>query len=178
MKSYGLAGFVMLLILLGAVVHSSSQTLSPAEEARQLRNELSQLLDREAQIEIRLHELEHDLKPENIESFFAGVGSTRPEELRAMRRKKLETEKNRLQAQLSEIAQDRSRMEASILNAEARANYEAAMTSGAAPTQSRMSPLAALLIGRSHQVATITLGVIVLGLIVAIIRKRARPETR
>ena len=178
MKSYGMTVFVMLLILLGCAIHSFTQSMNPAEEAQQLRNELRQLLDRKAQIETRLHELDYELKPENIESYFAGVGSTRPEELRAMRRNKLQAEKDRLVKQLSEISQDRSRMEAAILNAETRANFASAMTNSAAPKQNRMSALAALMAGRSRQVATITFAVILVGLVVALVRKRHRPETR
>jgi len=61
---------------------------SAAEAARQLRNQLSQLNDREAEIKIRLQELDYELKPENIEHYFAGYGSLHPEELREARRKK------------------------------------------------------------------------------------------
>lgn len=178
MKSYGQTVFVTVLLLLGCAVHSLAQTMTAAEEAQQLRGELRQLLDRETEIEMRLHELDYELKPENIESYFAGVGSTRPEELRAMRRKKLQAEKDRLQKQLSEISQDRSRMEAAILNAETRANYATAMTNSAAPKQNRMSPLAALVAGRSRQVAGITFAVILAGLIVALVRKRHWPKLR
>lgn len=178
MKSYRMAVFVMLALLLGCAVRCFAQSLTPAEEAQQLRNELRQLLDRETEIDMRMQELDYELKPENIESYFAGVGSTRPEELRAMRRKKLHAEKDRLMKQLSEISQDRSRMEAAILNAEARANYASAMTNSAAPKQNRLSPLAALMTGRSRQVTTVTFGLILVGLIVALVRKRHRPQTR
>lgn len=174
MKSYGSTVFILFLLLLGGAFHSFAQTMSPWEQAQQLRNELRQLADREAEIGMRMHELDYELKPENIESYFAGVGSTRPEELRAMRRKKLQAEKDRLQNQLSEISQDRSRTEAAILNAERQAIYAAAVTNSAAPKQNRMSPLAALITGRSRQVATITFGLILVGVIVALVRKRHR----
>ena len=68
---------------LAAIAQSSS---NPSEQAQKLRAELSQLHDREAEIKIRLTELEYDLKPENIERHFAGVGSIHPEELREARR--------------------------------------------------------------------------------------------
>jgi hypothetical protein len=178
MKSFGISVFVVLVVLLGSAVQSVSQPLNPGEEAQQLRAELSKLLDRETEIEMRIHELDYELKPENIESHFAGVGSTRPEELRAMRRKKLQAEKDRLVKQLSEISQDRSRMEAAILNAETRANFAAAVTNSATVQENRMSPLSALLVGRSRQVAAIALGLILIGLIVAFVRKRNLPETR
>jgi len=172
MKSYRMAVFVMLALMLGCAVRSFAQPNAPAEEAQQLRNELRQMLDRETEVDMRIHELDYELKPENIESYFAGVGSTRPEELRAMRRKKLQTEKDRLMKEMSVISQDRSRLEAAILNAEARTNYASAMTNSVAPKQNRLSPLAALMTGRSRQVTTVTFGLILVGLIVAFVRKR------
>ena len=178
MKSYGQTIFVTLLLLLGCAVLSFAQSMTAAEEAQQLRNELRQLLDRGTEIEMRLHELDYELKPENIERYFAGVGSTRPEELREVRRKKLQAEKDRLQQQLNEISQDRSRMEAAILNAETRANYDAAMTNSATLKQNRLSPLAALIAGRNRQVATIAVVVILVGLVVALVRKRHWPQPR
>ena len=175
MKSYGMAVFVMLVLLLGCAVLSFSQSMSPAEEAQQLRNELRQMLDREAEVQMRLQELDYELKPENIESYYAGVGSTRPEELRAMRRKKLQAEKDRLMKQLSEISQDRLRVEAAILNAETRASYVSAITNSAAPKENRLSPVAAFIAGRSRQAAIVAFGLILVGVIVAFIRKRNRP---
>ena len=178
MKSYGQTIFVTFLLLLGCAVYSFAQSMTAAEEAQQLRNELRHLADRETDIEMRLHELDYELKPENIERYFAGVGSTRPEELREVRRKKLQAEKDRLQQQLSEISQDRSRMEAAILNAEARANYDSAMTNSVASKQNRMSPLAGLIAGRSRQVTAIAFGVILVGVVIALVRKRHRPQPR
>ncbi|HKP36614.1 MAG TPA: hypothetical protein VJT71_07120 [Pyrinomonadaceae bacterium] len=178
MKSYGMATFVVLLVLLGGAVHSCAQSLSPAEEAQQLRNDLRQRLDHQTEIEMRLHELDYELKPENIERYFSGVGSTRPEELREMRRKTLQAEKDRLQTQLSEIREDRSRLEAAIISAETRANYVAAMSNSAAPKQNRLSPLAGLITGRSRQVTAIAFAVILVGAIVALVRNRHRFETR
>lgn len=178
MKSFGISLFVMLVLLLGSAAQSFPQPMDPAAEAQQLRAELRRSLDREAEIEMRLHELEYDLKPENIESYFAGVGSTRPEELRAMRRKKLQEEKDRLVKQLSEISQDRSRMEAAILNAETRANLASAITNSAAVKENRMSPLSAFMMSRSSQVAAMIFGLILVGLIVAFVRKRHHADAR
>ena len=178
MKSFGMSVFVVLVLLLGSAAQSFPQSMDPAEEAQQLRTELRGLLDRETEIQMRMQELEYELKPENIESYFAGVGSTRPEELRAMRRKKLQAEKDRLVKQLSDISQDRSRMEAAIVNAETRANLALAMTNSATVQENRMSPFSAFVMSRSRQVAAITLGLILIGLIVAVVRKRNLPNTR
>jgi len=171
MKSYGIGLAITFLLVLGSATGSFSQeSKTAAVEAQQLRNELSQMKDREAEIGLRLQELEYELKPENIERYFAGTGSTRPEDLREARRKKLQLEKDRLQQQLNEIGQDRPRLEAAIQNAETRAYYESAMAAPGA-SQNRMSPLAGLLVGRNRKVATITGAVILVCVMVALARR-------
>ena len=97
-----------------------------ASRAQKLRSDLSQLHDREAEIKIRLTELEYDLKPENIERHFAGVGSVHPEELREARRKQLQLEKDRLVGQLSEIDQNQARLETEIQIADSKAYQQSA----------------------------------------------------
>ena len=170
MKSAGAPLLITLLLLLCCADCLAQGTPSAAQEAQQLRNELRQLQDREAEIRSGLVELDYELKPENIERYFAGVGSTRPEELREARRKKLQLEKDRMQAELNQIAQERSQLEAAILNADTRAYYDSAM---AAPgsSQNRMSPLAGLLVGRNRRVATVAVVLILVGVIVAFARR-------
>src|SRR6185295_16601725 len=73
---------------------------SPAERADRLRLQLIEVQSKEESLRLRLDQLEEDLKPENIERAFAGIGSTRPEELREHRRRQLTTEKDSVQAQL------------------------------------------------------------------------------
>jgi hypothetical protein len=170
MKSPGVALVITLLLLLCCADCLAQETVSAAQEAQQLRNELRQLRDREAQIQAGLVEIDYELKPENIERYFAGVGSTRPEELRETRRKKLQAEKDRMQANLSEIAQERSRLEAAILNADTRVYYDSAM-SGPGSSQNRMSPLAALLVGRNRKVAAVVVVLMLVGVIVAFARR-------
>jgi len=70
--------------------------------------------------------LDEALKPENIERSLAGVGSTRPEELREARRRQLTIEKNGLQAQLQTLETGRVRLEAALANAEALAYQQSA----------------------------------------------------
>lgn len=172
MRSYSVGLFVTFLLLLGGAVESFSQnSQSAAAEAQQLRNELSKLADRQSEIEMRLQELEYELKPENIERYFAGMGSTRPEELREARRKKLQAEKDRLKEQLTEIAEDRPRLEAAIQSAETRAYYESAMAVPASTSQNRMSPLAGLLTGTNRKVATLAAAVVLVGVFVALARR-------
>ena len=55
------------------------------------------------ELEAHLEDVEFALKPENIERAMQGYGTTRPEELRAQRRKQLETERDRVQKQLEQL---------------------------------------------------------------------------
>ena len=179
MKPYGTGLLSILLLLLPTAAVSLAQTSpSAAQEVQRLRNDLSQLQDLEAEIKMRLVELDQELRPENIERYFAGVGSTRPEELRETRRKKLQTEKDRLQAQLGEIGQDRTRLESAIVNAETRAYYESAMTNSTAPVQRRMSGLAALLAGTNRKIGAGIAAFLLIGAIVSVIRYRKKHRSR
>jgi hypothetical protein len=112
---------------------SAQETNNAAGTAEQLRAQLSEVQDREAAAKIRLQELDFELKPENIERYFAGVGSVHPEELRELRRKHLQTEKDRLLAQLEQFAASRARLESAITRADARAYQQSAL--GAATLQ-------------------------------------------
>ncbi|MCA1575348.1 MAG: hypothetical protein LC770_12595 [Acidobacteria bacterium] len=65
------------------------------------------------------------LKPENIEKGLAGIGSTRPEELREQRRRQLEIEKKSVQTRLDQLATSRTRLEG-IVQADAAAYHSSA----------------------------------------------------
>ena len=171
MKPFLVAVLLTVTVALGSGDSFGQETRSATLEAQQLRNELRQLKDREAAILIRLQELEYALKPENIERYTSGAGSTRPEELREARRKQLQIERDRLKEQLNEIAQDRPRLEAAILNAESRAYYESAMPNSAPPVQRRMSPLGALLAGSNRKIAAIAVAIMLVGAVVALTRR-------
>jgi hypothetical protein len=141
---------------------------SAAESAQQLRNQISQLNDQEAEIKIRLQELDYELKPENIEHYFAGVGSVHPEELREARRKKLQIEKDRLQAQLTEIDQSRRQLEAAIIAADTKAYQASAL--GAVSLKN--GGLLEVLNGPTFQIAAIIFALLVLGILLVAWRKR------
>ena len=111
---------------------------SPAETAEDLRTQLSEVQAKEAELQARVKQLEEDLKPENIERYFAGVGSTRPEDLRALRKSQLEREKASAQRQLELLAQRRARLETAILNADAAAYQRSAQ--GVSSTQGGPAP--------------------------------------
>jgi len=154
---------ILFLILSGSFVPltwpaSAQDSGNAAETAARLRIHLSELQDREADIKIRLQELDYQLKPENIERHFAGVGSVHPEELREARRKQLQIEKDRLVAQLTEIGQSRMQLESEIAIADSRAYQQSALGAAVKP-HSRLAPLLTATVLR--------LGAIVFGLIVA-----------
>lgn len=69
------------------------------------------------------------MKPESIERELAGIGSTRPEELREHRRRLLTIERNGLQKQLDLLEEDRAGLEAAIAAAETATTLEYAQPS-------------------------------------------------
>jgi len=82
----------------------------------------SQMLDTEsklADLQARMDQVDYSLKPENIDHSIAGYGSVHPEEARESRRRQLENEKVRLQAQISLLENSRTRLQASLATAEA-----------------------------------------------------------
>jgi uncharacterized protein YlxW (UPF0749 family) len=99
---------------------------SAAQTAENLRARLREVQGKEAELQTRAKQIEEDLKPENIERSLAGVGSTRPEELRELRRRQLNIEKASLRSQLEQLASQRSHLEAAITSAEAAAYHQSA----------------------------------------------------
>jgi chromosome segregation ATPase len=95
------------------------ERLTRAEQrAEQLR---SQLMDTQAKIgdfEAALEQIDFALQPENIESSTAGYGSTRPEQTREARKKQLEGQKSRVQAQLKLAESSKARLETAVANAD------------------------------------------------------------
>jgi hypothetical protein len=82
----------------------------------------AQMLDTEsklADLQARMDQVDYYLKPENIDRSIAGYGSVHPEESRDSRRRQLENEKARLQAQISLLENSRTRLQASLSTAEA-----------------------------------------------------------
>ena len=64
---------------------------------------------------VRSQELEDALRPENIERALAGVGSTKPEELREQLGRRLTIEKSGVMAQLKLLEASRANLEANPL---------------------------------------------------------------
>lgn len=99
---------------------------SAQEKAASLRAQLSDVETKQAELQTRLQNLEEQLKPENIEKNLAGVGSTKPEDLREQRRRQLEIERNGVQKQLDLLNTSHSRLETAIAQADADAYRQSA----------------------------------------------------
>jgi regulator of replication initiation timing len=94
--------------------------LTRAEQrAESLRKQLFEVQEKEANLQARLDQVESDLRPENIERSAATYGSTRPEDVRADRRRQLENERTRIQSQLTLLGTSRARLEAAVASADA-----------------------------------------------------------
>ncbi|HWN08881.1 MAG TPA: hypothetical protein VNO50_06315 [Pyrinomonadaceae bacterium] len=124
MKYSTVSGFALLILMFS---YSSALGQTSAQElASNLRNQLIELETKQAALQTRLQELEEKLKPGNIEQSLAGVGSTRPEDLREQKRRQLEIERSGVQKQVDLLATSRTRLEASIARADAEAYRQSA----------------------------------------------------
>lgn len=91
------------------------ERLSRAEQrAEAFRAQLREVQAKEAELQARSEQIEFEIKPENIERSIGTYGTTRPDEVREMRRRQLESERTRIQSQLNLIATSRTRLESAI----------------------------------------------------------------
>jgi len=96
------------------------ERLTRAEQrAEQIRGQLMDIQGKIADFEARVEQIDYALRPENIEAATQGYGSTRPEVARDTRRKQLESERGRVQAQLKLAETSRARLEGAVANADA-----------------------------------------------------------
>ncbi len=115
------------LLLCGSFLVACAYAQQSAQDrAGSLRAQLAEVQAKQDQLQMRLQQLNEALKPENIESSLAGIGSTHPEELRAQRRRQLETEKAGVSAQLDQLAISQRRLETAIGEADAAAYQQSA----------------------------------------------------
>jgi|GEM_PF-852797 hypothetical protein len=167
------------LILVATLVLVSAgqvRTQVSPEEGERLANLNAQLMEiesREAELKIRLEQLGVDLRPENIERYFNGFGSTRPEELREARRRQLQIEKDNVLVQLEHFTSERARLVSAISDAQARAYQQSAQGASALqldPTRRAKLLTATLTLLGLGLLAMMLLGT--LGLSVAMHRRR------
>lgn len=127
--------FWLKAILLITVTAAAAQTQAESAVER-LRAQLRETEAQETALQERARQLDEELKPENIERSLALTGSTRPEELREQRRRELEREKEKVRAQLEQLAASRARLQSAISTADAEAYRQSASpATPAAPTQ-------------------------------------------
>jgi cell division protein FtsB len=117
--------FVALLPMLVADVSAQSNS-GAAQSVAELRAQLTDVQARENELQARARQLDEDLKPENIERSLAGIGSTKPEELRELRRRQLTIERDSVRTQLNLLATIRERLESAIRTAEGFAYQQSA----------------------------------------------------
>ena len=132
--------FVVSAALLAVVTSATVFAQNAAQEkAANLRSQLSDVEAKQLALQTRLRDLDEQLKPENIASALAGVGSTHPEELREQRRRQLEIERNGVQAQINLLATSHARLETAIANADGEAYRQSAAPATLVPTSTAAS---------------------------------------
>jgi hypothetical protein len=88
------------------------------QRAEGLQVRLRENLERQFALQARMEVVDNQLKPENIERMFVGVGLVRPEEARDTVRRRLSLEKQGLLAQLELIRQERNRFQSALATAD------------------------------------------------------------
>ena len=95
------------------------ERLTRAEQrAEGLRSQLIDVQSKMADLQSRLEQIEYSLKPENIDRATMIYGTVHPEEARDSRRRQLESERSRVQAQLTILDTSRVRLESAIATAD------------------------------------------------------------
>ena len=123
---FNLQIMLFLAISLTITAHVAAQAPGAAQRVDELRRQMVETQAKEAGLEARLRQLDENIKPEAIERSLAGVGSTKPEELREQRRRQLSIERDGVRAQLKLLATSRERLEQSIRAAEGVAYQQSA----------------------------------------------------
>lgn len=95
------------------------ERLTRAEQrAESLRAQQVDVEGKLADLQSKLEQIEYQLRPENIERA-AGYGTVHPEEARDARRRQLENERSRVQAQIRILETSRTRLATSVATADA-----------------------------------------------------------
>ena len=122
------SGLVLLSLVFAFAVNAFAQEReSAAESVDRMKLQLLEMQAVEADLRARLEELDEAIKPDNIARSLAGVGSTRPEELREARRRQLSIQRDGVRTQLQTLEASRTRLENAIANAEALAYQQSAL---------------------------------------------------
>jgi hypothetical protein len=164
--------FLLVLFVLVFASGVAAQNATDAViKAEKLRLQLIEAQTKEAALQNRALQLDEDLKPENIERALAGIGSTRPEELREQRRRQLQIEKDNVLAELQRVAKTRTDLEAAVLKADAQAYQQSAQGTGSAQSDQMLKAQYAALPGWLVGVLVGLVSVLVIGALILIIRR-------
>ena len=79
-----------------------------------LRKQLFEMIEKESTIRTKLDLIENNVRPEAIDREIAFAGTLRPEELRNMRKKNLEIERNSLQLLLVEVQKTKTNIDLNV----------------------------------------------------------------
>jgi hypothetical protein len=118
------SGLALLLLLVFSGFGYAQE--SAEESVDKLKMQLLEVQGQEEALRARLQELDEAVKPENIERSLAGIGSTRPEELRESRRRQLTLERDSVRSQLNTLESGKQRLETALRNAEILAYQQSA----------------------------------------------------
>jgi hypothetical protein len=166
---------ILVLVLVPAFAPGvGAQDKGPKRDAAQtadnLRLQLIEIQSKESELQARARQLEENVKPENIERSLAGVGSTKPEELREFRRRQISIELEGVRNKLRILATSRERLESSIRTAEAEA-YQQSAEGVTVPVGQTLKARAAA--GpRWFVMAGASIGILAAVFVIAIVRKR------
>lgn len=102
------------------LVDSTQDKLEKEQQrAEALHAQLLGTMEKEAALQARVDQFDQQLLPDNIDRSLAGVGSLHPEDAREALRRRLTSEKRRVQSQLDLLHQDHTRLQASLADSDA-----------------------------------------------------------
>ena len=157
--------FVFILILLSSFGAATiAQTKDPADVVQDIKLQLIDLNAQEETLKLQVAQLDESLKPENIEHSLAGIGSTRPEELRAQRHRQLMTEKTAVMSKLEQVTIKRTQLETALAVAESKAYEQSAR--GPSPIENE---LGAFDLTPAWWITLVAAGLFALGILVAVL---------
>lgn len=89
------------------------------QRAETLHGQMLATMEKEAVLQVRMGQIDEQLRPENIDRSLSGVGSLHPEDAREALRRRLTSEKRRSQSQLDLLNQDHTRLQSSLADSDA-----------------------------------------------------------
>lgn len=102
------------------LVDSIQDKLGKEEQrAETLHAQLLATMEKETASQTRMDQIDEQLRPENIDRSLSGGGSLHPEDAREALRRRLTSEKRRVQSQLDLLHQDHTRLQSSLADSDA-----------------------------------------------------------